>query len=63
MSKDDWLRAYEHLESELGREPTDEEIREWLADEIDNVYEMYRDDMDVHEQMYGEYDDDSRWEE
>jgi len=63
MSKDDWLRAYEHLESELGREPNEEEIREWLAGEVDYVYEMYKDDTDVYEQMYGESDDDTVWEE
>jgi DNA-directed RNA polymerase specialized sigma subunit len=63
MSKADWLRAYEHLESELGREPNEEEIRDWLAGEVDHVYEMYKDDMDVQEQMYGQADDDTTWEE
>jgi len=60
MSNEDWLRAFEALEIELGREPTEEEIREWLADEANTIYDFDGDatDREIEEMFYGEYEDD-----
>ena len=46
MSKEMWVLAYELLENELCREPTDSEVDEkcadMIADETDKQYEAQR---------------------
>ena len=46
MSKEMWMIAYEKLEADLGREPTDSEVDEKCADMIatitDRLYEDIR---------------------
>ena len=46
MSKEMWMIAYEKLEADLGREPTDAEVDELCADMLakitDRLYEDIR---------------------
>ena len=50
MSKEMWMIAYEKLEADLGREPTDSEVDEkcadMIADETDKQYENYRQEIE-----------------
>ena len=50
MSKEMWMIAYEKLEAELGREPTDSEVDEKCANMIatitDRLYENYRQEIE-----------------
>jgi hypothetical protein len=45
MSKDIWVLAYEKLESELGREPTYEEVDERCADMLAKITDGLYEDM------------------
>jgi len=44
MTREDWIEAYEQLENELGRKPTDAEIEERVIDihtsAIDNAMDL-----------------------
>jgi hypothetical protein len=52
MSKEEWEEAKDALYEHLDREPTDDEIRDYISGRHDYLYEMYR-DMELEERDDG----------
>lgn len=47
MNKDEWIEAFEALEIELGREPTEDEIVDYISGRHSAAYDMYEDDLRI----------------